>query len=62
MQILEEESQLYFLANEWGSVGTMLQLLIFLLKGFATRQTFLHISQIRATVECLHCIHIHYCS
>ena len=45
MQVLEEESQVYISANEWGSAGTMLQLLIFLSKAFAMKQTFSRISQ-----------------
>ena len=45
MQVLEEESQLNFSANELGSVRTMLQLLIVLFEAFATKQTYLHISQ-----------------
>ena len=34
MQALEEESQLYFSANEWESVGTILQLLTVLFEAF----------------------------
>ena len=40
MQVLEEELLVKFSANEWGSVSTILQLLIFLFKAFATEQTF----------------------
>ena len=43
MQVLEEESQVYFSANELGSASTMLQLLFHLFKAYATKQTFLHI-------------------
>ena len=34
MYVIEEKSQVYFSANEWRSVSTMLQLLIFFIQSF----------------------------
>ena len=52
MQFLVEESQVYFSANEWGSVGTILKLLIFLCKVLQRDRRFCIFRKGRTTVEC----------
>ena len=60
MQVLEEEWQVYFSVNEWGSVGTMLQLLIVLFKPLQGNRHSIFCKG-STTAECLSCINIPCC-